>query len=97
RSGAPMRAGRTLLLTVALGLPLAACGSTVRSAAADPIPSSAPSVVAVTSAAPTTAAPAGNTPSGFGVRAAHITSFGWAEPSLRDPILELVKEKKLDA
>jgi hypothetical protein len=30
------------------------------------------------------------------VRAAHITSFGWAEPALRDPILELIKAKKLD-
>jgi hypothetical protein len=30
------------------------------------------------------------------VRAAHITSFGWAEPALRDPILALVREKKLD-
>jgi hypothetical protein len=31
-----------------------------------------------------------------GVRSAHITSFGWAEAELRDPIIALIKEKKLD-
>ncbi len=31
-----------------------------------------------------------------GVRAAHIMSYDWANASLRDPILALIKEKKLD-
>ncbi len=31
-----------------------------------------------------------------GVRSAHITSFGWAQAEVREPILKLIKEKKLD-
>ncbi len=31
-----------------------------------------------------------------GVRAAHITAFGWAESRLREPILAMIREKKLD-
>ena len=32
-----------------------------------------------------------------GVRAAHITGHGWASEKLREPLLQLVKDKKLDA
>ncbi|MGQ0843039.1 MAG: putative glycoside hydrolase [Sporichthyaceae bacterium] len=31
-----------------------------------------------------------------GVRAAHVTAFGWASDKVREPILALIKEKKLD-
>ncbi|HEX3614738.1 MAG TPA: putative glycoside hydrolase [Sporichthyaceae bacterium] len=93
------KSGRALLLTVSLAVPLVACGLTGKTTTAGPAPGSAapsPTASASRTASPT-AAPSGTAPGAFGVRAAHITSFGWAEPTLRDPILELVKEKKLDA
>lgn len=31
-----------------------------------------------------------------GVRAAHVTGHGWASDTLREPILQLIKDKKLD-
>ncbi|MGQ0467676.1 MAG: putative glycoside hydrolase [Sporichthyaceae bacterium] len=33
---------------------------------------------------------------GAAVRSAHITAFGWATASLREPLLQLIKDKKLD-
>jgi hypothetical protein len=82
-----------VVLVVALAL--GACSLTKTSASA-PASTSGPSVSSPASGALASPTPSAG-PRTFGVRAAHITSFGWAEPALRDPILDLIKDKKLDA
>jgi hypothetical protein len=90
-----------VLLAVAIALPLSACGA-AKDSAAFPAASTAPSAGATDGA---TAAPAGpdnapvsNPGSGpaFGVRAAHIMAYDWPNAALRDPIMALIKEHKLD-
>jgi hypothetical protein len=86
---------------IALLATMAACGSDKASSAADPGPSAAASAdpSATSSPGPTTAptdAPAGSPVAAFGVRAAHIMSYDWPNASLREPILQLIREKKLD-
>ena len=53
----------------------------------------APDVASVVTEAPTEAPRETVVP---GARAAHITAFGWADPRLKDPIMQLIREKKLD-
>jgi hypothetical protein len=92
-----------VLATAALALPLAACGGSKSDdvAAPGPVDSAAPVVNETSEPAPSQAPAGNNGPStavtkGQQVRAAHITSFGWANPALRDPIIDLLKAKKLD-
>jgi hypothetical protein len=95
-----------LLATAALALPLAACGGSASSDVAAPGPapvtdaSAAPEVSAEPSS---TAAPApvdggttGVVSKGQYVRAAHIQHFAWADPKLKDPIIQMIKDKKID-
>jgi hypothetical protein len=93
--------GRTVALIAALAIPLTACGAAKDSAAFPPATSGpeATSTAAATSApAGSDSAPTGDgsAPTSFGVRAAHIMSYDWPDASKREPILELIKEKKLD-
>jgi hypothetical protein len=91
-----------VLLAVAIALPLSACGAAKDSAAFPPA-NAAPSAAATDGA---TAAPAGpdnapvsnpgSGPAAFGVRAAHIMAYDWPNAALRDPIMNLIKEHKLD-
>jgi hypothetical protein len=91
------RTGRAVLLAAALALPLSACGA-AKDATSFPAATSGPaasSTPAATSAPADTVSDPGST-STFGVRAAHIMSYDWPDASKREPILELIKEKKLD-
>jgi hypothetical protein len=92
------RTTRVALLAAVIALPLSACGAAKDSAAFPPA-SAAPSAAATDGA---TSAPVGlvNAPAGnpgyFGVRAAHIMAYDWPNAALRDPIMNLIKEHKLD-
>jgi hypothetical protein len=96
------RTTRAVLLAAAIALPLSACGAAKDSTAFPPA-SAAPSAAATDGA---TAAPAGGDnapvsnpgsgPAAFGMRAAHIMAYDWPNAALRDPIMNLIKEHKLD-
>jgi hypothetical protein len=93
------RTGRAVLLVAAIALPLSACGA-AKDSASFPAASAGPSSTAMATSAPggSDGAPASNPGTGpaFGVRAAHIMSYDWPNAALRDPIMALIKEKKLD-
>jgi hypothetical protein len=92
------RTGRAALLAAALALPLSACGA-AKDATSFPAATTGPassSPAASSAPADTTAGSAG-APSNWGVRAAHIMSYDWPNADKREPILNLIKEKKLDA
>ncbi|MBA3742457.1 putative glycoside hydrolase [Sporichthya sp.] len=87
---------------LALLLTMAACGSDdsepeaapapAASATTEPDASAEPSATAEPSAGPE----AGNGVGAVMVRSAHITSWGWGEDEIREPIIALIKAKKLD-
>jgi hypothetical protein len=91
--------GRTVALIAALAIPLAACGAAKDSAAFPPA-SAAPTATDAATSAPVGSdnPPASDpgSPASFGVRGAHIMSYDWPNPALRDPIMTLIKEHKLD-
>ncbi|MGQ0466177.1 MAG: putative glycoside hydrolase [Sporichthyaceae bacterium] len=102
RSGKSHRRGRLAVLAVtALALPLSACGGGAKDSAAGPDTNVAPVINVEASVTPTPEASAPATSStgvskGANVRAAHIQHFAWADPKLKDPIIEMIKAKKID-
>ncbi|MGQ0842770.1 MAG: putative glycoside hydrolase [Sporichthyaceae bacterium] len=94
-----------LLATAALALPLAACGGKAGADTAGPAPApdatSAPVVTDPSASPAPSTAPVENTAPGIVskgqyVRAAHIQHFAWADPKLKDPIIQMIKDKKID-
>ncbi len=102
RRRTPGKSAMAVLVAAAVALPLAACGSKADADVAGPGPASdATSAPVVTTEPSASAAPVDNAAPGIVskgqyVRAAHMQHFEWANPKVKDQIIQMIKDKKID-
>jgi hypothetical protein len=91
--GAGVRGGVALLLVVAGAAACAPSGNSNQAAANEASPA-AVEATGTPSAAPTS--PATATKPMFGLRAVHMTAAAWSYKPLHDPVVQMLKDKKID-